>query len=251
MTHTGTDAMLESIGILPKGNLFVDAKLILLVIFYRAIWSFIGCYIAALLAPRNPLRHSIILGAIGVALSTVGAIANTKMHLGPNWYAWTLVAISLPISWLAGKFYINKGGKNMWTKSFSITTKEVTKEQIWKLFTDVNNWHVWNEQIEFAKLDGKFEAGNFYQIKPKNGQTVRVNLLEVIENKHCLETGNFPLAKMYYDHLIEETKNGLKITNTITVKGLLSFLWVQLVVKKIAAEMSTHVQQQIKVASQL
>jgi len=139
----------------------------------------------------------------------------------------------------------------MWTQSYSITTTEVTKEQIWKLFTDVNNWHIWNSEIEFAKIEGKFEAGNHYFIQPKNGQTVKVNLLEVEENKHCLESGNFPLAKMYYDHLIEEIPNGLKITNTITMKGWLSFLWVKLVVKKIAAEMPAHVQQQIKVASRL
>jgi len=139
----------------------------------------------------------------------------------------------------------------MWTKSYSITTTEVTKEQIWKLFININNWHIWNNEIEFAKLEGKFEAGNQYQIKPKNGRMVTVNLLEVTENNHCLETGNFPLAKMYYDHLIEETPNGLKITNTITMKGLLSFIWVQLVVKKIAAEMPVHVQQQIKVASKI
>jgi len=139
----------------------------------------------------------------------------------------------------------------MWTKTYSITTNEVTKEQIWKLFTNVNNWQEWNEQIEFAKLEGKFESGNHYQIKPKNGRVVTVNLLEVEEYKHCLESGNFPLAKMYYDHLIEETPEGLKITNTITTKGLLSFLWVQLIVKKIAVEMPTHVQQQIKVASNL
>jgi hypothetical protein len=139
----------------------------------------------------------------------------------------------------------------MWKKSYTITTTEVTKEQIWKLFTDINQWHIWNDTIEFAKLEGRFEAGNYYQIKPKDGRTVTVNLQEVTEYKHCLETGNFPLAKMYYDHLIEETPGGLKITNTITMKGLLSFLWIQLVVKKIAAEMPAHVQQQIKVASEI
>ncbi|HAM98034.1 MAG TPA: polyketide cyclase [Marinilabiliales bacterium] len=139
----------------------------------------------------------------------------------------------------------------MWTKSYTIVTKEVTKEQIWKLFTDINSWPVWNNQIELAKLEGKFEAGNHYLIQPKNGRIVKVTLLKVEENKHCLEFGTFPLAKMYYDHLIEETADGLKITNTIYVKGILSFLWVQLVVKKIAAEMPAHVQQQIKVASKL
>ena len=139
----------------------------------------------------------------------------------------------------------------MWTKSHSIVTKEATKEQMWKLFTDINNWHIWNNEIEFAKLEGKFEAGNNYLIQPKNGRTVNVELLEVVENKHCLESGKFPLAKMYYDHILEETANGLKITSTITMKGLLSFLWVQMVVKKIAATMASHVEQQIKVASKL
>jgi len=139
----------------------------------------------------------------------------------------------------------------MWTKSHTIVTNEVTKEQMWKLFTDINNWHVWNNEIEFAKLEGKFETGNNYLIQPKNGRTVNVELLEVVENKHCLESGKFPLAKMYYDHILEETANGLKITSTITMKGLLSFLWVQMVVKKIAATMASHVEQQIKVASKL
>jgi hypothetical protein len=139
----------------------------------------------------------------------------------------------------------------MWTKSYSIVTKEATKEQMWKLFTDINNWHIWNNEIEFAKLEGKFEAGNYYLIQPKNGRTVKVKLIEVIENKHCLELGEFQLAKMYYDHMLEETPNGLKLTSTITMNGLLSFLWVQLVVKKIAATMGSHVQEQIKVASKL
>jgi len=139
----------------------------------------------------------------------------------------------------------------MWTKTHSIVTKEATKEQMWNLFTDINNWHVWNNEIEFAKLEGKFEAGNHYLIQPKHGRIVKVKLLEVIENKHCLEFGEFPLAKMYYDHILEETPKGLEITSTITMKGLLSFLWVQLVVKKIAASMPEHVQEQIKVASKL
>lgn len=139
----------------------------------------------------------------------------------------------------------------MWTKSHTIVTKEATKEQMWKLFTDINNWHLWNNEIEFAKLEGKAEAGNYYLIKPKNGRVVKVELIEVIENKHCLELGRFPLAQMYYDHLLEETLDGLKITSTITVNGLLSFLWVNLVIKKIAATMASHVQDQIKVASKL
>lgn len=139
----------------------------------------------------------------------------------------------------------------MWAKTHSIVTTEATKEQLWKLFTDINNWHVWNNEIEFAKIEGKFETGNYYLIQPKNGRLVKVQLLEVVENKQCLELGKFPLATMYYHHILEETPSGLKITSTIAMKGLLSLLWVQLVVRKIANTMAAHVQEQIKVASKL
>ncbi len=105
ITHTGTDAILESAGILPKDNLFVGTGLILFVLAYRAVFSVIGCYIAARLAPSGPMKHALALGLIGVLLSAAGAIATANMNLGPAWYAWTLVIISLPVAWLGGKLY--------------------------------------------------------------------------------------------------------------------------------------------------
>ncbi len=104
-THSGTDAILENIGVLPKGHLHVGNGLVLIVIGYRAVLSLIGCYITALLAPKSPMKHALVLGIVGMLLSTVGAIATANMNLGPSWYAWTLVAISLPIAWLGGKLY--------------------------------------------------------------------------------------------------------------------------------------------------
>ena len=105
ITHTATDAILENTGVLPKGNLHVGTGLILMVIVYRAVLSLIGCYLTALLAPKSPMKHALALGIVGVLLSTAGAIATANMNLGPSWYAWTLVLISLPIAWLAGKLY--------------------------------------------------------------------------------------------------------------------------------------------------
>ena len=139
----------------------------------------------------------------------------------------------------------------MWTRSYSIVTKEVTKEQMWKLFADVNNWHTWDNGIEFAKIDGKFEKGNHFMLRPKGGPNVKVELLETIENKNFLDVTKFPLAKMYDNHSFEETKDGLKITNTISVKGLLSFLWVKIVAKNIADALPTDMQEQIRAAAKL
>lgn len=139
----------------------------------------------------------------------------------------------------------------MWSKSHSVVTKAVTKEQMWNLFVDVNNWHTWDIGIEYAKLVGNFEKGNHFLLRPKGGPNVKVELLEVVENKRFLDVTNFPLAKMYDEHLFEETSDGLKITNIITVKGLLGFLWVKLVAKKIVDALPIDVQEQIKAASKL
>ena len=105
VTHTGTDAILENAGVLPKDNLWVGTGLILVVLGYRAAWSLIGCYLTARLAPANPLRHALILGGIGTVLSVVGAVVTADMNLGPAWYAWTLAAITMPVAWLGGTIF--------------------------------------------------------------------------------------------------------------------------------------------------
>lgn len=139
----------------------------------------------------------------------------------------------------------------MWTKSYSIVTKEVTKEQMWKLFADVNNWHTWDEGIEFAKMEGKFEKGNFFTLRPKGGPNVKVELLETVENKSFLDVTKFPLAKMFDNHTFEETPLGLKITNTISVTGILGVLWRKIVAQKIVDSLPNDIQTQIKAASKL
>ena len=139
----------------------------------------------------------------------------------------------------------------MWTKSHSIVTEEVTKEQMWKLFADVNNWHIWDEGIEFAKMEGEFEKGNFFTLRPKGGPNVKVELLETVENKSFLDVTKFPLAKMFDNHTFEETPQGLKITNTISVTGVLGFLWRKIVAQKIVDSLPNDMQTQIKAASKL
>lgn len=102
VTHTAADMVLESVGVLPEDHFFVGTGLILFVIGYRALFSVVGCYLTARLAPHRPMLHALILGGIGVVLSTGGAIANAEMNLGPDWYAWVLVLIALPCAWLGG-----------------------------------------------------------------------------------------------------------------------------------------------------
>jgi hypothetical protein len=56
---------------------------------------------------------------------------------------------------------------------------------------------------------------------------------------------------MYGEHLLEETPEGLKITTTMKVQGVLGFLWRKLVAQKIVDDLPEDMQQQINTAKKL
>lgn len=139
----------------------------------------------------------------------------------------------------------------MWQRSYSKVTNKVSKEQLWTLFSDVNNWHTWDDSIEYARMKGKFEKGNYFILRPKGGPNVRIELVETVKNYRFTDLTRFPLAKMYGDHLFEESPEGLKLTITMTVTGILGFLWVKLVAGKIADSMHRDVENQIEAAGKI
>jgi hypothetical protein len=99
----GTDQLLHVLKVYPPWNQpMYDPGLNLLALAYRIVYSVLGSYIAASLAPRNPMRHAVILGVIGLPLAVAGVIAAFKMNLGPTWYPIALALVTLPCAWLGG-----------------------------------------------------------------------------------------------------------------------------------------------------
>jgi len=101
----GTDIVLHAAGIFPPlGQPFSD-RLCLVATAYRTVFAIIGCYVTARLAPNRPMQHALVLGLVGVVLSTAGAVAtwNRGPAFGPHWYPVTLILVSLPCAWLGGK----------------------------------------------------------------------------------------------------------------------------------------------------
>jgi len=55
---------------------------------YRIVYTILGGYITARLAPHAPVRHALILGLVGLVTGLLGVIANiAKPELGPLWYS--------------------------------------------------------------------------------------------------------------------------------------------------------------------
>jgi hypothetical protein len=99
----GTDQVLHVLQVYPPwGQPMYDPGLNLLTFAYRIPYAIGGSYIAARFAPRNPMRHALAGGVVGLVLSLAGTIAAINMDLGPVWYPIALAVTALPCAWLGG-----------------------------------------------------------------------------------------------------------------------------------------------------
>jgi hypothetical protein len=104
LLSVGTDAVMHASGVYPPwgeqmaGGLFVWATV------YRIVFTVLGGYLTAALAPRRPMSHVMALGAVGTLAATVGAVAtwNAGPAFGPKWYPLLLVVTALPCVWAGG-----------------------------------------------------------------------------------------------------------------------------------------------------
>ncbi len=104
VTHTGTDFVLESLGIFTQPDEgFHTTWMVVTATIYRSIYTVAGGYITAALAPNPKMRYVLILGIIGVVAGTLGAIATIPMGIAPIWYPIALVVLALPCVYLGGK----------------------------------------------------------------------------------------------------------------------------------------------------
>ena len=99
------DAVLHGTGVYPPLGQSMADGLFLLALAYRTVDAILGSYVAASLAPSRPLRHALVLGGIGVILSSLGVLATLAggPEFGPLWYPLALVAICLPCTYVGGK----------------------------------------------------------------------------------------------------------------------------------------------------
>jgi hypothetical protein len=94
---TAADAVLHATGVYPPFPQRMADGLFLLATAYRIVFGVAAGYVTARLAPDQPMRHALALGAIGVAISAAGAVA--MWEFGPGWYSLAIIAIALPCAW--------------------------------------------------------------------------------------------------------------------------------------------------------
>ncbi len=101
----GTDVLLHAIGVFPPWDQPAGDGPLLLATAYRTIYSVLGSYIIARLAPDRPMRHALVGGVVGLIVSTVGAVVtwNKGPVFGPHWYPLALIVLAMPTAWAGGR----------------------------------------------------------------------------------------------------------------------------------------------------
>jgi hypothetical protein len=102
-----TDQVLHVLKVYPPwGEPMYDPGLNLLALSYRIVYTILGGYITAALAPHAPMRHVLVGATLGLIAGSAGAIvAIIVADLGPNWYPIALALTGFPCVWLGGVLY--------------------------------------------------------------------------------------------------------------------------------------------------
>ena len=105
----GSDEVLHLLKVYPPwGVPMNEPRLNLLALAYRSVFTFIGGYVTAKLAPHSPMRHVLVGCGIGLVLGSLGVFAATTADLGPIWYP-VAVAVTGPVfNWLGGLFFVRQ-----------------------------------------------------------------------------------------------------------------------------------------------
>ena len=105
VASTAVDIVLHQMHVYAPMPTPLSDKLAALALSYRVVIGVIAGWLTAKLAPRNPMKHAMVLGAIGTVLGLLGVLISWNQDLGPRWYAIALAVFAIPQSWLGGKLY--------------------------------------------------------------------------------------------------------------------------------------------------
>jgi hypothetical protein len=106
VTSVAADAWMRTLDIFPSSLRAMSGALFAWALAYRTVFTVIGGYVTARLAPNRPIRHASILGGIGCVAGLAGVVAYYAMgagELGPAWYAIAIAVEAFPCVLLGAK----------------------------------------------------------------------------------------------------------------------------------------------------
>src|SRR3954451_12253835 len=119
---------------------------------------------------------------------------------------------------------------------------------VWERYTDVEEWREWSKGIEESRLEGEFEVGSKGSAKAPNLPRGRFELVEVEPERRFVSKAKLPGGTLIFDHVIEPTDEGTRITHRVELDGPLTFLWSPIIGRIIKRELPEGVERLAELA---
>lgn len=117
----------------------------------------------------------------------------------------------------------------MWSTSSTFHAAGVAASDVWsRAYADAAAWPAWNDALASASLDEPFAVGSRARVRFRTGLRLRFALVEVEAGRMFTDESRLPGARMGHRHELEPTADGVRLVNTIYVRGPLARLWAPL-----------------------
>ncbi|MFE3059004.1 SRPBCC family protein [Nocardia sp. NPDC059239] len=103
-------------------------------------------------------------------------------------------------------------------------TSTATPAAFFAKWADMATWHEWNQDTEWAKLDGKFEQGATGVIKPKGGPKTKFVVTKLTDTEF-IDSSKLIGARLIFAHEVTTDGERTTVKVRITMEGPLRGLW--------------------------
>ncbi|MBD2511953.1 SRPBCC family protein [Nostoc muscorum FACHB-395] len=117
-------------------------------------------------------------------------------------------------------------------KFSNTVTTFATPEKIWAIWTDVDNWSVWDTELCDSYLESPFKLGAIGKLTPKTGTTSKFTISQFSPGKSYTFTIQLPFCKLNVHRYLSIYADSTSFTHEVSFKGALAFLFGWLLGKK-------------------
>ena len=103
--------------------------------------------------------------------------------------------------------------------SHAITTT-ARPETIWSIWTDVSNWHTWDDGLKTAELDGPFAIDTHGRLIPDKGPKSKFVITDLVPGQSYTFRTKLPLGSLYVKRFLTEQNGQTVFTHEVWFTGL-------------------------------
>jgi hypothetical protein len=104
-----------------------------------------------------------------------------------------------------------------------------SRAAVWALWSDPSRWREFDKGVEWARLEGPFEAGARVKLKPKGGPKAVLEIVAAEPEQRFASLAKLPLTRMHFEQELSDAgERRTRITARIRVTGPLSWLFPRL-----------------------